>query len=379
MNIPTKLPQIGQSIFTKMSMLATEYNAINLSQGFPDFDCADPLKKLVTHYMNEGFNQYAPSPGLPQLRQAIAKNAMQKYGVNCDEEDITITSGATQALFAAITCIVKPGDEVILIEPAYDSYKPVIQLAGGMARSYELSAPDYKIDWTAFAKFITIKTRLIIINNPHNPTGKVLEKEDLIQLQKLVQGTDIVILSDEVYEQMVFDGKEHWSVLRFPELRERSFITYSFGKTFHATGWKMGYCIAPPALTKEFRRVHQFIVFSVNTPIQYALANYITDPATFQGVSDMYEQKRNLFMEVTAGSRLKPIHCEGSYFMLFDYSDISDEPDTEFAIRMTKEFGVAAIPVSPFYSSKLDEKVIRLCFAKQDEVLRKAGELLCKM
>ncbi len=379
MNIPSKLPQIGTTIFTVMSQLAREAGAVNLSQGFPDFDCNKELKKLVNRYMAKGHNQYAPMSGVPELKKAIAEKTSRSYGIDVGEDEVTITAGGTQALYNAITANIRSGDEVILIEPAYDSYKPVIQLCGGIARSYELEAPDFTIDWNSFARLITSKTKMIIINNPHNPIGKVLERSDMEALQKLVTGTDIIILSDEVYEHIVFDGREHWSVLRFPELRQRSYVVFSFGKTFHVTGWKTGYAIAPESLTREFRKVHQFNVFSVNTPMQYALADYLQEESHYQELGVFYQEKRDLFEGLMKESNLVPIPSEGTYFQLYDYSGLSDEPDTEFAKRLTTEYGVAAIPISVFYSSKRDDKLVRLCFAKTDKVLKQAAKLLNKV
>ncbi|MEZ4950473.1 MAG: methionine aminotransferase [Saprospiraceae bacterium] len=292
------------------------------------------------------------------------------------ENEITVTAGATQALFCAISAVVHPGDEVIIIEPAYDSYLPVIELNGGTVVPYELKAPDFKVDWNEMAQLVSSKTRMIITNNPHNPTGTVFEKEDLEKLEQLTHGTDIIVLSDEVYEHLIYDGKKHQSVFLFPELYKRSMVTFSFGKTFHNTGWKSGYCVAPAELTKEFRKVHQFNVFSVNTPVQYGVAEYLKDPDTYLSLPDFYQEKRDFFQKAMIGSRFKPIPCGGTYFQLYDYSAISDEPDTEFAKRITREFGVATIPISVFYESKRDEKVIRVCFAKTEDVLKEAAEKL---
>ncbi len=379
MNLSSKLPRVGTTIFTVMSQLANEVGAVNLSQGFPDFDCDPVLKDLVTKYMGEAKNQYSPMPGLPALREAIATKIKKTRGALVHPDDITVTAGGTQALYCAISSVVRAGDEVILIEPAYDSYKPVVELHGGNVRTYELSAPDFQVDWNSFSRLITHKTRLIIINNPHNPLGKTLSRDDLEALNKLVSGTDIMILSDEVYEHIVFDGKEHHSVLSHPELKERSFAVFSFGKTFHITGWKMGYCVAPEPMTREFRKVHQFNVFAVNTPAQFALAEYLKTESNYLGLPEFFQAKRDYLQEGLQGTRLKPISSEGSYFQLYDYSAIADEADTEFAKRMTREYGVAAIPVSVFYSSGKDEKVIRLCFAKKEETLGKAIKLLKEM
>jgi len=363
-----------------MSSLANEHKAINLSQGFPNFDCAPRLRQLVEYYLQNGYNQYAPMAGVPLLRERLAEKAKNLYGSSINPNtEITITAGATQAIFTAISAFVKPGDEVILIEPAYDSYGPSVVLNGGVVVNYQLTAPDYKIDWEAFAKLISDKTRMIIFNTPHNPTGTILQEVDLLTLQRLTEGTDILLLSDEVYEHLVYDGADHQSVLRYPKLFERTLATYSFGKTFHSTGWKIGYCIAPENLMKEFRKVHQFNVFSVNTPLQYAIADYLQDAESYLSLNQFYQQKRDFFLQAIAGSRFRPITCQGTYFQLLDYSSISEEKDTDFAKRMTIEFGVASIPVSVFYSDERDEKVVRLCFAKTEETLEQAAALMVKI
>lgn len=377
--IVSKLPNVGTTIFTIMSALANEHNAINLSQGFPNFECSARLQKLIYDYMQKGYNQYAPMAGVPILRERLANKIENLYGAVIHPDEITIAAGGTQALFTAITAFVKAEDEVIIIEPAYDSYRPAIELCGGIPIVYELQSPDYQINWQEFAKLISPKTKMIMINTPHNPTGTIWEKSDVLALQNLVKNTEIIILSDEVYEHLIYDKKEHQSLLRYPELWERSLMIYSFGKTFHATGWKMGYVVAPPHLTSEFRKVHQFNVFSVNTPIQYAIAEFLAEPAEYLGLPDFYQAKRDFFLDVTQNSPFKPLECKGTYFQLFDYSDVSDENDFDFAKRLTKEFGVATIPVSVFYSSKRNDKVIRLCFAKTEETLINAGELLNKV
>ncbi len=361
-----------------MSRLAQEYQAINLSQGFPNFDCSPKLKALVQHYMDQGANQYAPMPGSPQLREAIIGKVERLYGWRPKvETEITITAGATQALFTAITAFVHPGDEVILLEPAYDSYGPAVELCGGKVVPYQLQAPDYQVDWEAFRQLVSPRTRMIIINTPHNPTGSILQQADLEQLQELTRGTDILVLSDEVYEHLIYDGEEHQSVLRYPELWQRSLATYSFGKTFHNTGWKMGYCLGPEHLMKEFQRVHQFNVFSVNHPTQRAIADFLQDPEEYLSLGRFYQQKRDYFLQAMEGSRFRPIACRGTYFQLFDYSAISQEKDTDFAVWLTKEHGVATIPVSPFYSAaETEAKVVRMCFAKTEEVLAEAGAVL---
>lgn len=377
---PSKLPNVGTTIFTVMSALANKHGAINLSQGFPNFDCDPKLVDRVYYYMQKGYNQYPPMMGVGVLRERLAEKVEKTYGAKVDPvTEITVVAGATQGLFTAIAAFIRPGDEVVLIEPAYDSYRPSVEVMGGVAVPYELSAPNYKIDWRALAAKVTSRTRMIIINSPHNPTGTCLEAEDLAQLEQLISGTNILILSDEVYEHLIYDGRRHDSVLRYPALYERSLAVYSFGKTFHNTGWKIGYCVAPPALTAEFRKVHQFNVFTVNTPIQYALADYMADEQTYLSLPEFYQQKRDFFLEQTAGTSLKPLSNAGTYFQLFDYSAISKENDAVFARRMTTEFGVAAIPVSVFYSNGRNEGVIRLCFAKTEETLAQAAKLLRKL
>jgi methionine aminotransferase len=360
-----------------MSALAQEHGAINLAQGFPDYPSSQRLSELVAQYMLQGYNQYAPMPGVPLLRQRIAEKIEGLYGVKIDHlNEITITAGAAQGLFTAIGTFVSPGDEVIIFDPSYDSYRPSIELFGGVAKAFELHPPDYAIDWDRLMRLINMKTRMIIINTPQNPTGKILKPEDMQALEKLVSSSDILILSDEVYEHLVYDGHEHQSILRYPALRERALAVYSFGKTFHNTGWRIGYCIAPPALTAEFRKVHQFNVFSVNTPVQHALADFLEEPHEYLSLGTFFTHKRDIFLDAIDGSRFRPLLSEGSYFQLCDYSAISDEPDFDFCRRLTMEHGVAAIPVSVFYSNKRDDKIIRFCFAKKEETLELAGERL---
>ena len=380
MKIVSKLPHVGTTIFSVMSALANKHNAVNLSQGFPNFDCPEALKDRVNFHMQNQKNQYAPMPGIPVLREKLATKMEYLYQnkINPDSE-ITITAGATQAIFTAINTFVKSGDEVITLEPAYDCYIPAIELVGGGSIPYELSAPDFRIDWEKFGQLITPKTKMIVINTPHNPIGKVLQETDLMALQDLTKGTDIIVLSDEVYEHLIYDGRIHQSVLRYPELFKRSLVTFSFGKTFHNTGWKMGYCVAPENLMKEFRKVHQYNVFSVNSFVQYGIADFLDNREFYLDLPHFYQNKRDFFLQAISASRLKPLTSEGTYFQLFDYSNISDEPDTEFAIRMTIEYGVAAIPVSVFYTSKKDERLIRLCFAKTEDLLEKAGKLLSEI
>lgn len=373
----SKLPQTETSIFSVMSALAREHQAINLSQGFPNYDPPKELRALVSHHMENGHNQYAPMPGLPKLREVLAQKHEQSSGLRVDPAtEITITSGATEALYVAITTVVNAGDEVILLEPAYDSYRPTVELCGGTVVPYQLMAPDYRVNWDHFAQLISDRTRLIIINNPHNPTGTIWTKADWEQLQELVADKNIFVLSDEVYEQLVFDGQRHYSLLDFPKLLERGFATFSFGKTFHSTGWKVGYCIAPAYLTAEFRKIHQFTVFAVNTPVQFALADYLQDPLTYQGLSAFYQAKRDFLIAQLRDTALRPMPCAGTYFQLVDYSTVSNNSDIDFARWLTAEIGVAVIPVSAFRSQPSDERVVRICFAKTEEVLAAAGEVL---
>lgn len=380
MNFQSKLPKVGTTIFTVMSSLANEHQAINLSQGFPNFDCAPKLKNLVNKYLQDGFNQYAPMGGANVLLEKLACKIEKLYGTFVNPKtEITITAGATQALFTAITAFVKPGDEVIIIEPAYDSYVPSIELCGGVVVSYEMKAPDFKINWNEFEKLITSKTRMLIFNTPHNPTGSILLEEDLKTIEKIAEEHDLLVLSDEVYEHLIFDGEEHQSILRFPKLFQRSLAVYSFGKTFHATGWKMGYCVAPEHLMREFRKVHQFNVFSVNSFAQYAIAEYLEDENTFLDLNIFFQKKRDFFLEKIKNSKFRPLKCSGTYFQLVDYSEVSNEDEFEFAKKMTTEFGVAVIPVSAFYSNKTNQKIVRVCFAKTQNLLAEAAELLCKI
>lgn len=374
--IPSKLPQTGTSIFTRMSALAAEHNAINLSQGFPNFDPDPELIDLVYAHLRAGHNQYAHPAGVPLLRQRLAQHIERTYDRPTDfETDINITSGATQALFTAITTVVSPGDEVILFEPAYDSYRPAVELNGGTCVPYLLHPPDFRIDWEAVGRLITERTRLIILNTPHNPTGTLLGPDDWAALEALVEGTDILVLSDEVYEHLVFDGHQHHSVLARPRLRERAMATFSFGKTFHSTGWKIGYIVAPEPLLREFRKIHQFVVFTVHTPTQYALADYLTTSPDHH-LATFYAAKRDLLRGALVGSGLQPLPSYGSYFQLYDYSALRRQSDTEFAEWLTIEHGVATIPVSAFVSAPWEHTLIRLCFAKTDEVLEQAGRVV---
>lgn len=380
MQIRSKLPKTETTIFTVMSALANKYDAINLGQGFPDFDCDEGLRKLVAKYLNNEKNQYCPMPGLLDLRKAISNKMNKSYGTTLNAEtQVCVTAGATQALFTAIEAFVHQGDEVIIIEPAYDSYAPSIIIAGGVPKAYTLTYPDYSIDWNAFEKLVTPKTRMIIINTPHNPTGTILKEADLQALENIVLGKDIIVLSDEVYEHLIYDKEAHQSVLRFPKLFEQSLAVYSFGKTFHSTGWKMGYCVGPDYLIQEFKNVHQWNVFSVNSFVQYALAEYLQDEKTYNYLPDFFQKKRDFLTEQLAETRLTPKVSKGTYFQLFNYENINDMNDVDFAKYLTKEIGVAAIPLSPFYTNPPNDKVVRLCFAKTEKTLEAAAERLQKL
>ncbi|MCB1665752.1 MAG: pyridoxal phosphate-dependent aminotransferase [Pseudomonadales bacterium] len=374
----SKLPNTGTTIFTVMSRMAQEYGAINLSQGFPDFDCPQPLRERVSHYLNDRRNQYPPMTGIPELRQQIAIKVRDYYGFAADmDQEVTVTSGATEALFDAIQATVAPGDEVIVFDPAYDSYEPAVTLAGGRTVHIPLQLPDFSIDWSQVKDRLSPRTRLIIINTPHNPSGAVMSREDMDTLATLTRDRDILVLSDEVYEHMVFDGGIHESVLRHPELRERSFAVFSFGKTYHATGWKLAYCVAPPALTTEFRKVHQFVTFTSPSFIQYALADFMRDcPEHARELPLFYQEKRDTFVQLMTGSRFQLTPSRGTYFQLVDYGNISRLPDAEFANWLTREVGVAAIPLSPFYEKAPESTLIRFCFCKDDSTLQAATKLL---
>lgn len=378
--IPSKLPEVSTTIFTQMSKLANEQSALNLSQGFPGFDSDQKLLNLVTKAMNDGHNQYAPMAGLFTLRESVCKKMNSLYGSNFDPEtEITITAGATQAIFTIISAFISEGDEVILFSPAYDCYEPAIVLQGGKPITISLKTPDFSIDWNEVKHKLTSKTKMIVINSPHNPSGSVLTKEDMQCLQDIVKETNVIILSDEVYEHIIFDAQEHQSVARFQELAKRSFITASFGKTFHNTGWKMGYCVAPKALMIEFQKVHQFNVFCVNHPMQVALAKYLEDPDTYLKLPSFYQKKRDLFLEGVSGSRWEFTPASGTYFQLLSFNNITDENDVTFAKRLTREHKVASIPISVFNPSGEDPKMLRFCFAKSDEVLLQATEILRKL
>lgn len=376
----SKLPQTGTTIFTVMSALAQQVGAINLSQGFPDFDCPPELVKLANKAMQQGHNQYAPMPGVLSLREAICAKTQGLYGATYHpENEITVTAGGTQAIFTAICATVHPNDEVIIFEPAYDCYAPAIQLMGGVVKRMELEPPDYRINWNLVRRLVSSKTKMIVLNSPHNPTGTVLQEEDIRELINLTNNTDILILSDEVYEHIIFDGQPHRSMARYPELVERSLICASFGKLFHITGWKVGYCMAPAWLTNEFRKVHQFNVFSVNTPMQHALAEFMSIKEAYLNLAAFYQQKRDYFRAGLENTRFKLLPCAGSYFQSVNYSAISEENDLDFAKRLISEFGVAAVPNSAFYSKKTDFGILRFCFAKKQETLAKAIEQLIKV
>ncbi|HRQ57955.1 MAG TPA: pyridoxal phosphate-dependent aminotransferase [Azoarcus taiwanensis] len=375
--IRSRLPNVGTTIFTVMSRMAQECGAINLSQGFPDFNAEDVLFERVAHWMRAGHNQYAQMAGMPALREAIAEKVEALYGAAYDvEREITVTAGATQALFTAVTALVHAGDEVIVFEPVYDSYAPAIELQGGKVVRLRLAAPDYRPDWTAVAAAITPRTRMIMINSPHNPTATVWSAADMAQLEALTRGTGIVIVSDEVYEHIVFDGAGHESCARHPELAARSLIVSSFGKTYHITGWKVGYVIGPAELMAEFRKLHQFNVFTVNTPVQLALADYMQDASRYLGLAAFYQAKRDFFTAAMAGSRFELLPSRGTYFQLARYGAISDMADTDFVEHLTREVGVAAIPVSAFFADGHDDGIIRFCFAKNEETLAAACEKL---
>ncbi len=379
MNITSKLPDVGTTIFSVMSKMAQDNNAINLSQGFPEFPIADELIKLTHEFMENGNNQYAPMPGVPSLLQSIAESVDKKYNIKLDPlTEITVTSGATEGIYATLTALISKGDEVILFDPAYDCYDPTIRLNGGLPVHLTLKQPEFSIDWDEVEQRITGKTKVIIINTPHNPSGAVLDKEDLLKLQSLAEKYNLIVLSDEVYEHIIF-GQQHESVLRYEGLRKRSVAVYSFGKTFHATGWKSGYVIAPESITNEIRKTHQFLVFSVNTPIQYALGEFLKDDSNLSSISNMFEEKRDFFQQAIANSRLRIIPCHGTYFQLLSYDGISDLGDIQMAEKLTKEYKIASIPISVFYQNKQDDKLLRFCFAKNESTLQEAADILCKI
>ncbi|MFZ2429945.1 MAG: methionine aminotransferase [Lutibacter sp.] len=379
-SVISKLPAVKTSIFSIMSGLAAEENALNLSQGFPNFESDLKLIELVNKAMVNGKNQYAPMPGNLGLREAIAEKMYNLYGIAYNPEtEITITAGATQAIFTAIAAVIKKDDEVIIFKPAYDCYEPTIELFGGKAISVQLNPEDFSIDWQKVKGLITDKTKMIIVNSPHNPSGRILSKSDMQQLESLLKNTNILLLSDEVYEHIIFDGEKHQSAALFRALAERTFIVASFGKTFHNTGWKVGYCVAPSYLTEEFRKVHQFNVFSVNHPTQVALAEYLKNPNHYLELGGFYQQKRDLFLRLLKNSRFDFIPSKGTYFQLLNFSKITNESDVDFAIKLTKEQKIASIPISVFNEAGLDTKVLRFCFAKTDETLKKAAQILCNI
>jgi methionine transaminase len=382
--LTSRLPQVGTTIFTVMSALASEVGAVNLGQGFPDFDCDPALVNAVTRAMQAGHNQYPPMPGVPALRQAMAAKMQSLYGLRCDPNtQITVTAGATQAILTAILAVVHPGDEVIVLEPCYDSYVPNIELAGGKVVRVPLVPGSFRPDFDAIAAAITPRTRALMINSPHNPSGQVWSAEDMRRLEALLAPTDVLLISDEVYEHMVYDGQQHQSAARFAGLAARAFIISSFGKTYHVTGWKVGTVVAPASLTAEFRKVHQFNVFTVNTPVQHALATYMADPAPYLQLSDFYQRKRDLFREGLASTRFRLLPGQGTYFQCVGTENLAvaerDLPEGEFCQWLTREIGVAAIPLSAFYGNGFDQKVVRFCFAKKDDTLKTALERLAKL
>ena len=381
MQVETKLPAVGTTIFTVMSQLAAEHKAINLGQGFPDFDPPEALRDALARAMREGHNQYAPMTGIPRLREQIALKTEHLYGrrVSPDTE-VTVTSGATEALFAAIACCIRLGDEVVLLDPCYDSYQPAIDLQGARAVHVPLRLPDFSVDWQRVREAITPRTRMIVVNSPHNPSGAVLSAADLDALAELARDHGLWVLSDEVYEHIVFDGAQHQSVLRHAELAERSFVVSSFGKTYHCTGWKVGYCVAPKSLTAEFRKVHQYLTFCTFQPAQWAFAELLEqDPGHYLGLPAFYQAKRDAFRSLLAGTRFRPLPVPAGYFQLVEYSAIRDVDDLNFCDWLVREAGVAAIPLSPFYESPPDSRLLRLCFAKSESTLQAAVERLCKL
>lgn len=377
MKISSRLPDVGTTIFTVMSRLSAENGAINLSQGFPDFPIDPDLTQLVTDAMLKGHNQYAPMEGLPELRQQISAVLEHMYERKVDPtSEITITAGATEALYSVISAFVSPGDEVILFDPAYDSYSPAIRLNGGVPVHISLRYPDFAIDWSEVSRAVTARTRMIVVNSPHNPLGTVLSAGDMAELERLAELHNLIVLSDEVYERLVYDGDLHQSILRFSNLFARSCICFSFGKTLHATGWKIGYVVGPAVLMKEVRKTHQYITFSVNTPVQHALAQYIKRAGALADIPSFYQRKRDLFLEQIKGSSFEPLPCRGSYFQLLSYRNISGKPDEAMAADLTREHKIASIPVSVFYQDRSDSRILRFCFAKKDETLARAGEIL---
>ncbi len=376
-----KLPGKGTNIFTVMSEMAHDHDAINLAQGFPDFEGPLALRERVAYHIAHKHNQYAPLAGVPQLREQIAAKVLDLYACEIDpDSEVVVTPGATEALFCAITAVVHPGDEVIVFDPAYDTYEPGVTLNGGITKHISLNYPDFAIDWQQVRDTITDRTRLIILNTPHNPTGTIWSEQDIQALREAIAGHDIYLLSDEVYEHICFDGKQHLSLLRYPDLAARSFVVSSFGKTYHTTGWRIGYCIAPSSLMEEFLRIHQFINFSTSTPMQYAIADFLSEnPQHHRQLGSFYQQKRDLFLELMAESRFELLPSSGTYFQLARFSAISDDTDMEFVTRLTREFKVAAIPLSAFYEEVTDQQLIRFCFAKHENTLRDAANRLVSL
>jgi methionine aminotransferase len=380
LQIRSKLPHVGTTIFTVMSALATEYRAVNLGQGFPDYPMNEELVSLVDDAMMNGFNQYVPMQGYLPLRESIAEKISFLYRANVDAQtEITITPGGTYAIYTALTAVLRAGDEVIVFEPAYDSYIPNIEINGALPVLVNLKFPDYSIDWDEVRTKITARTRMIMLNSPHNPTGAVLSEKDIEQLRSVVKDTNIIILSDEVYEHLIFDNIPHQSILRYPDLLERSFVCFSFGKVYHCTGWKLGYCVASREMMHEFRKVHQFNCFSCNSPTQVALSSFLKNKDSYLALSAFMQQKRDYFQQLMQQTRFTPLQSHGSYFQLYEYNRMSNESEKDFAIRITKEYGVAVIPVSAFYQAQTDNKVVRFCFAKKKETLELAVERLMKI
>jgi methionine aminotransferase len=375
--VQSKLPSTGVSIFAVMTRLANEHGAINLSQGFPDFDCAPELVETVARYMREGHNQYAPMPGVARLREAVSMKVERLYGRRYDPHtEITITAGATAALFSTLSAFVRSGDEVVLFQPCYDSYAPVVRLNGGTPVFVTLRGPDYRVDWDEVRRALSPRTRLLVLNSPHNPTGMVLDGADLRELKQVLEGTDALVVSDEVYEHIIFDGLRHESVARDPDLASRAVVISSFGKTYHTTGWKVGYCVAPPRLTAEIQRIHQFVTFTVNGAIQMAYADFVARDPLCEDLSRFYQAKRDLFLSLIAGSRFCPLPCRGTYFQLLDYSAITLDRDADVALRLITDHGVASIPTSAFLHGADAGPVLRFCFAKRDDTLERAAEKL---
>ena len=380
-SIPTKLPGVGTTIFTVMSKLALDEGAINLSQGYPDFDGPSALLERVTHYLNAGYNQYGPMAGVPELREVVSKKVKACYGCISDpESEITITPGATEALFVAVSALIHPGDEVIILDPAYDTYDPAVRLNGGVPIHVPLNSADFSVDWQAVEDHISPRTRLLMTNTPHNPTGAAWDATDIASLRQIQARYGLFVVADEVYEHIIFDGRTHESLLRYPDILERSLVISSFGKTLHTTGWRIGVCVAPAPLTAEFRKIHQFVNFATNAPLQYGIADFLRDhPEHYQELPDFYQQKRDLFVDLLSDSRFKLFPSKGTYFQLADYSEISDEEDADLAKRLTREIQVASVPISVFCQQPLQSRVLRFCFAKHEDTLREAAERLCDL